>query len=48
VTIKQMAKTGVWLNIFGTILITAFVVYILPVLWGVDLNIVPDWAVIPK
>jgi sodium-dependent dicarboxylate transporter 2/3/5 len=48
VTIKQMAKAGVWLNIIGTILITAFVVYILPVLWGVDLNIVPDWAVIPK
>jgi sodium-dependent dicarboxylate transporter 2/3/5 len=48
VSIKQMAKAGVWLNIIGTILITVFVVYLLPVLWGVDLNVVPDWAVIPK
>ncbi|AMK12780.1 SLC13 family permease [Pseudodesulfovibrio indicus] len=48
VTIKQMAKAGVWLNIVGTILITAFVVYILPALWGVDLTVVPEWAVIPK
>jgi len=48
VSIKQMAKAGVWLNIVGTIMITAFVVYILPALWGIDLNVVPDWAVIPK
>ena len=48
VSIKQMAKAGIWLNIIGSILITAFVVYILPSLWGIDLNVVPDWAVIPK
>lgn len=48
ISIKQMAKAGLWLNILGTILITAFVVYLLPVLWGVDLNVVPEWAVIPK
>ncbi|MEF2231847.1 MAG: SLC13 family permease, partial [Pseudodesulfovibrio sp.] len=48
VTIKQMAKAGLWLNIIGTLLITAFVVYILPALWGIDLNVVPEWAVMPK
>jgi sodium-dependent dicarboxylate transporter 2/3/5 len=48
VTIKQMAKAGLWLNIVGTILITVFVVYILPILWGVDLNTLPSWAVMPK
>ena len=48
VTIKQMAKAGLWLNIIGAVLITIFVVYILPILWGVDLSVVPDWAVIPK
>lgn len=48
VSIKQMAKTGVWLNIIGTLMITAFVVYILPAIWGIDLNVVPEWAVIPK
>lgn len=48
VSIKQMAKTGLWLNIVGALLITVFVVYILPVLWGVDLNVLPEWAVMPK
>lgn len=47
VTIGQMARAGIWLNIIGTILITAFVVYIMPVLWGVDLTHLPAWA-IPK
>ncbi len=46
VTIGQMAKTGIWLNILGTILITIFVIYILPVLWGIDLHTLPEWAVI--
>lgn len=48
VSIKQMAKAGIWLNIIGTILITAFVVYVLPIVWGIDLGVVPDWGVIPK
>ena len=48
VTIKQMAKAGVWLNIIGTVLITLFVVYLLPILWGVDLSTLPTWAVMPK
>ncbi len=48
ISIKQMAKAGLWLNILGTILITAFVVYLLPVIWGIDLHMVPEWAVIPK
>ncbi|MEF2230581.1 MAG: DASS family sodium-coupled anion symporter, partial [Pseudodesulfovibrio sp.] len=48
ITIKQMARAGLWLNIIGTLLITGFVVYILPLLWGVDLNTLPTWAVMPK
>jgi len=48
VTIKQMAKAGLWLNIIGTLLITAFTVYLLPALWGIDLHVLPEWAVIPK
>ncbi|WP_018123577.1 SLC13 family permease [Desulfovibrio oxyclinae] len=47
ISIKQMAKTGIWLNILGTILITAFVVYILPAVWGVDLSTLPEWAPTP-
>lgn len=48
ISIKQMAKAGLWLNILGTILITAFVVYLLPAMWGIDLHSVPEWAIIPK
>lgn len=48
VTIKQMAAAGFWLNIFGAVLITVSVVYFLPVIWGIDLNVLPSWAVMPK
>lgn len=44
VTIPQMAKAGFWLNVIGVVLITAFVIYLLPVLWGVDLSVLPEWA----
>jgi sodium-dependent dicarboxylate transporter 2/3/5 len=47
VSIRQMARAGVWLNILGAVLITVFVVYLLPLLWGVDLSMVPAWAVKP-
>ncbi len=43
--IRDMIKTGVWLDIFGTILIVIFVVYFLPVIWGIDLTQMPEWAV---
>lgn len=48
VTIKQMAAAGFWLNILGAVLITISVVYFLPVIWGIDLNVLPSWAVMPK
>ncbi|MBN2055039.1 DASS family sodium-coupled anion symporter [bacterium] len=44
VTIQQMAKSGIWLNIIGTIAITLAVVYLLPLVWGVDFSVMPDWA----
>ena len=37
VTIMQMAKAGVWLNLIGAVLITAFVYYLLPRVWGIEL-----------
>lgn len=46
VTIPQMARAGVWLNIIGIILITGFTAYIMPALWGIDLNALPDWAAV--
>ena len=44
VRIKDMAKAGLWLNIFGTIVIVIFVMYVMPVLWGIDLSTTPEWA----
>ena len=40
-TIKQMAKTGIWLNLIGLILISLFVMYYLPIVWGIDINTAP-------
>ena len=48
VTIKQMAKAGFWMNIFGAILITVMTCYYLPVLWGLDFTTLPSWAVMAK
>ncbi len=45
VRIMDMMKAGIWLNIIGTIVIVAFTVYLLPILWGVDLSVVPEWAI---
>ncbi len=41
VNIGQMARTGVWINLIGLILITLFVTYYLPVIWGIDINTIP-------
>lgn len=41
VSIRQMAKTGFWLNLAGIAVITAFVVLLLPVVWGIDIGTNP-------
>lgn len=41
VTIRQMVKAGIWLNLFGLILIALFINYYLPVIWGIDINTLP-------
>ncbi|MBU1041472.1 MAG: SLC13 family permease [Proteobacteria bacterium] len=47
VTIRQMAKTGLWLNLLGIVQITLIVYYLAPIVLGIDLSVLPDWA-IPK
>ncbi len=37
-TIPQMAKAGVWLNIMGIILITLITYFWIPIAWGIDLS----------
>ncbi|MCB9101694.1 MAG: DASS family sodium-coupled anion symporter [Anaerolineales bacterium] len=46
VTIAQMSKVGIWLNLVGIVLITLFVMLFLQLIWGIDLNTVPDWAML--
>lgn len=47
VTIRQMAKTGIWINIVGAILITLFIMFYLPLVWDIDLKTLPeDMAII--
>lgn len=42
VTIPQMAKAGFWLNIVAAILISLFVLFGLPLIWGLDLTGTPE------
>ena len=41
VTIQQMMKTGIWLNLIGILLITATVTLLLPLVWGIDIRSLP-------
>jgi sodium-dependent dicarboxylate transporter 2/3/5 len=41
VTIPQMARVGLWLNLLGCVLITFFVLVLLPCVWRIDLTIFP-------
>ena len=48
VRIIDMIKAGIWLNIIGTIVIVLFTVYVMPMLWGIDISSVPEWATVAK
>jgi sodium-dependent dicarboxylate transporter 2/3/5 len=40
ITIPQMMRAGFWLNLAGAALITGFVYFVLPAVWGLDLTTV--------
>jgi sodium-dependent dicarboxylate transporter 2/3/5 len=42
ITIPQMAKAGIWLNILAVGLISLFVLLVLPLVWGIDLTVIPE------
>jgi len=42
VTIPQMMKAGIWLNLIGVALISLFVMFLLPVVWGIDISLFPE------
>ncbi len=43
-TIPQMAKAGLALNLIGTLLVTAVVYFVALPVFGIDPGVVPDWA----
>jgi sodium-dependent dicarboxylate transporter 2/3/5 len=38
---NDMVKAGFWMNIISILLITGFILFLLPYLWGIDLNQYP-------
>ncbi|MTI32518.1 SLC13 family permease [Xanthovirga aplysinae] len=38
----EMAKAGFWLNLFGILVITLFVYFVIPFIWGIDLGVFPE------
>lgn len=44
ITAPQMARTGFALNLVGVVLAVFFVLFWLPIAWGVDLGTVPPWV----
>ena len=38
VSIPQMARAGLWMNLIATVVIAAFVLLLLPLLWGIELG----------
>jgi sodium-dependent dicarboxylate transporter 2/3/5 len=37
VTIPQMARAGIWLNILGILLVTLFIAVVMPMVWDITL-----------
>lgn len=43
ITIPQMAKAGIWLNIISVFVITIMAYILLPLIWGIELTTLPEW-----
>ncbi len=41
VTIPQMSRSGLYLNIISAFVITLAITYLLPIIWGIDLSSIP-------
>ena len=39
---KDMVRTGIWMNLMSIIVLTLFVYFLLPVIWGFELSAVPE------
>ena len=43
-TIPEMARVGVWLNLLAIIMITVFAYTVFGIVFGVEFDVLPDWA----
>ncbi|MBT5229745.1 MAG: DASS family sodium-coupled anion symporter [Methylococcales bacterium] len=43
-TIPHMMRAGIWINFLGAVIVTTFVTWLVPLIWGADLSSVPSWA----
>jgi solute carrier family 13 (sodium-dependent dicarboxylate transporter), member 2/3/5 len=46
-TIPQMARGGVWLNLAFVFLLTALTYTVVTLVFGIQIGVVPDWALTP-
>ena len=46
-TIKDMALAGMWINLACFIIIPLVMYTLIPLFWGENLNVTPDWALTP-
>ena len=44
ITVLDMARTGLALNLIGAIIVTLITYYWGSYVFGIDLNVMPDWA----
>ena len=44
ITIPQMARAGVWLDLIGIVIVTAFVWLLGTTIFGITPNLLPVWA----
>ncbi len=42
----DMIKTGIWLNLVGVGVVTIAVYYFAIYIFGIDISVMPDWAII--
>jgi len=44
VSVPEMAKAGIWMNLIAVVVITAAVMWFLPLVWGINPSVLPGWA----
>jgi sodium-dependent dicarboxylate transporter 2/3/5 len=40
--IKDMTRAGIWLNLLSILIITLVIYFLLPVIWGIEVSVIPE------